>query len=99
MPALTKGRPARDARELGPTASGTVRPVLAGHRGEPVERGLAVAGACDPGGDAPHLPAHRRQHPLHGGRHVGSSFELLFTGLRSCGTVSSSVVTETSLKS
>ena len=51
--------------------------------GIPAERGLAVAGACDPGGDAPHLPAHRGQHPLHGGRPVGSRFELLFTGLRS----------------
>ena len=39
--------------------------------GDPAERGLAVAEACDPGGDAPHLPSYRGQHPLHGGRPVG----------------------------
>ena len=33
-----------------------------------------MAGACDPGGAASHLPAHRGQHPLHGGRAVGSGF-------------------------
>ena len=48
------------------------RPSLADHRGDPAERGLPVAGACQPGGDAPHLPSHRGQHPLHGGRAVGS---------------------------
>ena len=49
-------------------------PSLADHRGGSTERGLAVAGACQPGGDAPHLPAHRGQHPLYGGRSVGSGF-------------------------
>ncbi len=33
-------------------------------------------GHATPGGDAPHLPAHRGQHPLHGGRPVGSRFGL-----------------------
>ena len=45
--------------------------------------GRQRAGACYSGGDAPQLPAHRGQHPLHGGRAVGSNFELPFTGLRS----------------
>ena len=36
-------------------------------------------------------------NPLHGGRAVGSRFELLFSRLRSCETVASSVVAETSL--
>ena len=67
--------------------------------GNPAECCQPVAGACDPGGDAPHIPSHRGQHPLHGGRPVGSRFELPFTGLRRCETVASSVVAETSLKS
>ena len=33
---------------------------------------LAVAGACEPVGHAPHVPAHLGQHLLHGGRAVGS---------------------------
>ena len=43
---------------------------LADHRGDPAERRQPVAGACGPGGDAPHLPTHRGQHPLYGGRTV-----------------------------
>ena len=64
----------------------------------PAERGLAVAGACHSGGDAPHLPAHHGQHPLHGGRAVGSGFELPSPVLRSCETVARSVVVGTSVK-
>ena len=64
----------------------------------PAERDLAVAEACHSGGDAPHLPAHRGQHPLHGGRAVGSGFELSSPVLRSGETVARSVVVGTSVK-
>ena len=58
------------------------RPALADHRRDPAERGLPVAGACEPGGDAPHLPAHRGQHSLHGGRPVVLLVELQWMLLR-----------------
>ena len=48
-------------------------PSLANHCGDPAERGVALAGACEPGGNAPHLPAHRGQHSLDGRRPVGST--------------------------
>ena len=44
------------------------------HYGNPAESGLAVAGTCQPGGDAPHLPGHRGQHSLDGGSPVESGF-------------------------
>ena len=75
---MTGSRLVPGAREAGAhSLRAQCGPSLADHRRDPAELGLAVAGACDPGGDAPHLPAHRGQHPLHGGRSVGSGFGLL----------------------
>ena len=45
--------------------------------------GRQMAGACDPGGNAPDLPAHRGQYPLDGGRAVSSGADFCWTQPRS----------------